>query len=109
MSIEGGKSDPKKEERYKLRTKIGEIIFFIEQVTNEHVVLSDIRQGEAQSKEFIVEAKNILENQNLWNKVPEQGEAGSTLHGVFYKRKYTREGLHKELSDMIEKHEQLVS
>ena len=106
-SKQPAESNPKRE-RYELRGEMADAVFVIGQITNQELGLKDIREGEVQSEAFIGKVRGILGDQDLWAKVPEQWESGPTILGASHKRSYTREGLRQELTELLEKHEQLA-
>jgi len=92
-----------KSERREIREKIANAIFNLEQILKTDLGLSGIRKGEMQSEEFMSKVEEILGNEEIWAKVPETGEILFTLHGIQYKKEYTRDGLMKEIQDLVEK------
>lgn len=99
-------------ERYKMRQRIGEILFdadHLRQTRNieDERVRINIKGGEVQAKDFMDAAKIILEDEELWGDMLEKTESVIQLHGVKYIRELDKELLRNELAILVEQHEAL--
>ena len=93
-----------KEKKREIREKIGTLIFNLEQVLKDNLGLSSIRLGEVQSLDFISKAKEIADDDSLWNRLPEDLTKDFTLHGVTYQAGGNKNDYRKELRELITKH-----
>jgi hypothetical protein len=93
-----------KEERREIREKIETLVFNLEQVLKNNLGLSSIRLGEVQSSDFISKAKEIAEDDSLWNSLSEEFTKEFTIHGVKYEKGGNKNDYRKELRELIARH-----
>ncbi len=94
-----------KTERFEIRKKIGELVFNLGQVAKRDLGLGDIKSGEVQSQEFIAKAVEISKDDSIWDSLPDDVQAGFTLHGAEHNvLDGTKDQYRQELRNLIQKH-----
>lgn len=89
-------------ERFRIRDKIAELVYFIEQVSREQTGLTSIKLNEEQNEEFVTCAKKVLHNDELWSRIPESGSKQVRTLSATDTKEYTRSSLKEELQGLVD-------